>query len=1038
MHESTTTVLKSKVPLSNDSKKAAGNRWFLDALNNISLQASSFQLRVSSRWKSQNPGVIINIVGPLIAILCNTHPSSTYTSSFNTSSLVKHPVSGGATVSPGSDLPAVLKLTPNLVHLDTPSPYERDISALPHGADDTAPGSRGVDNRKRVVLIPQLHTYRFRPRRTKKAFSSQANSPASPFINIMQTSPRAYPINPPQRIVAYVHPDEQRLCRLHEVQTYPYTRDPHVRPALLYVIAQGPTLSSPHRYDHPSLRLFSSLLEPPPALYAAPTHFFSIGARPLFLAPKLRLGTSSAASRSLLETPRSPPSALDHVLQCCPFFQSPLTMPDSMSATTVLKFEVPPSSEKASNSNSRRRNRVISLFGPSSKPTTATLPDSPFPHLLNSNTAPSPSEEAQILALIARVESERTQLQNGSHHAWDRSARRKLERLGTFMNALRTVLAPIRRLPPELLCEVFSHLQPLSSHTPEQVGLLSTPPTLGRFLHDIFAISHVCVSWRALALATPSLWTSLPPITLQNHKTAPARDAAALVCLRTVLKRSTAAPLAVSLSTLSAPETRAMPVLALVAARAEQWESLTLDTHARFLPALACVRGRLPLLRKLTLNIWDHTASSNTSVDPEPYTMFEDAPLLRSVTLKGLRRTQIALPYAHLTSFRDATHTHSALLQVLNQAGCSLLSLSALSLENCPPFPAVTLYGLRKLQVVFSHSGASPDALNNLSLPAIESIEIAGPAGDIVGSLIVILSNTDEPSPLRYLAFRSATVPPGSLTALLKLTPNLEYLDASIPHESDIAALAHGADDTPSPSPRGAASNQKRVVLAPHLHTCRFFINANFIRAEMCEAMDALVEARCELPHRAEGYVQLIPGELRRLENLSLYYEDLTLGPTQQTYLHALYPAKIATELEGLRVALYQSEVGSGSRHGQRERASTGAMKRAGVVLGALEGMQVEDKNATNLYTQALHLTLQNLACSPFTSSSGHGLAKRAAAILRRWDGVFGGPLVTRKWVFRGVHYLDYLPRDEVYTSKRDETWRDASVRWPAQIAFKN
>ncbi|KAJ3479904.1 hypothetical protein NLJ89_g12308 [Agrocybe chaxingu] len=205
--------------------------------------------------------------------------------------------------------------------------------------------------------------------------------------------------------------------------------------------------------------------------------------------------------------------------------------------------------------------------------------------------------------------------------------------------------------------------------------------------------------------------------------------------------------------------------------------------------------------------------------------------------------------------------------------------------------------------------------------------------------------------------------------------------------------------------------------------------------------MGALAEARCELPHQVEVEegVQLIRASSAASAPSRSTTKTSTSGlPSRPTSTPSTL-AQVATELERLRGELCQSEVGSGSRRGQRERTSTGAVKRARVVLGALEGMQVEDKNATDVYTQTLHLTLQNLAHTPFTSPSAQALSKRAAAILKHWDAIFGGQLVTRRWVFRGVHYLDYLPRDhEVVASRHDEAWRDASVRWPAQIAFKN
>ncbi|KAJ7739686.1 hypothetical protein DFH07DRAFT_892367, partial [Mycena maculata] len=58
-------------------------------------------------------------------------------------------------------------------------------------------------------------------------------------------------------------------------------------------------------------------------------------------------------------------------------------------------------------------------------------------------------------------------------------------------------IAPIRRIPPELLAEVFMHsvdLEARAAHThPNPI----TPPLI---------LGEICREWRAIALSTPRLW----------------------------------------------------------------------------------------------------------------------------------------------------------------------------------------------------------------------------------------------------------------------------------------------------------------------------------------------------------------------------------------------------------------------------------------------------------------------------------------------------------------------------------------------------
>ncbi|KAG7453256.1 uncharacterized protein BT62DRAFT_878843, partial [Guyanagaster necrorhizus] len=56
------------------------------------------------------------------------------------------------------------------------------------------------------------------------------------------------------------------------------------------------------------------------------------------------------------------------------------------------------------------------------------------------------------------------------------------------------VLSPVRRLPPELLMEIFSWTRNSQSY---HVHRMKGSP---------WVVSHVCKTWRAAALSCPELW----------------------------------------------------------------------------------------------------------------------------------------------------------------------------------------------------------------------------------------------------------------------------------------------------------------------------------------------------------------------------------------------------------------------------------------------------------------------------------------------------------------------------------------------------
>ncbi|KAJ6537726.1 hypothetical protein B0H19DRAFT_961923, partial [Mycena capillaripes] len=99
------------------------------------------------------------------------------------------------------------------------------------------------------------------------------------------------------------------------------------------------------------------------------------------------------------------------------------------------------------------------------------------------------------------------------------SALKKLERLEvqrqTFQvqyEACSSLLAPIRRLPSEILVEIFGICW--ESFTPyvEDIDLrtLSLSTEMARLAHaPLLTLSQVCLRWHRIALGTPALWGRL-------------------------------------------------------------------------------------------------------------------------------------------------------------------------------------------------------------------------------------------------------------------------------------------------------------------------------------------------------------------------------------------------------------------------------------------------------------------------------------------------------------------------------------------------
>ncbi|KDR83129.1 hypothetical protein GALMADRAFT_58315, partial [Galerina marginata CBS 339.88] len=161
---------------------------------------------------------------------------------------------------------------------------------------------------------------------------------------------------------------------------------------------------------------------------------------------------------------------------------------------------------------------------------------------LSSNNDP-PSETAihkvktylvTPLQELAEVNSEISQLEERL-----RSLTEKRDSIQISTNRYIAILSPIRRLPPDILHEVFYHC--LSTHR-NPIMAASEAPML---------LTHVCSSWRTIALSSPRLWAQLHITFCDNYRAFRSRAEKTLQIRCDVVKewlgRSGTCPLSISL-----------------------------------------------------------------------------------------------------------------------------------------------------------------------------------------------------------------------------------------------------------------------------------------------------------------------------------------------------------------------------------------------------------------------------------------------------------------------------------------------------------
>jgi hypothetical protein len=191
----------------------------------------------------------------------------------------------------------------------------------------------------------------------------------------------------------------------------------------------------------------------------------------------------------------------------------------------------------------------------------------------------------------------------------------------------------------------------------------------------------------------------------------------------------------------------------------------------------------------------------------------------------------------------------------------SLTTLEISRLSESPDIPVTTLPLLVTLKVQFDDI-ISQGFLENVTLPAIQEIRIAGFEGHLIPVLIAMISRSQSPCMLKKLAFRTSELNSGELTTLLRLTPHLVDLNLPLPPPEDLSNLIIGRDSRP---------------LVPLLQTLTFEAEA-FHRAETSQALNALAVSRCYHQNSSLSS-SVVPGDVppddhRRLKELRILFKS--------------------------------------------------------------------------------------------------------------------------------------------------------------------
>ncbi|KAJ7473363.1 hypothetical protein FB451DRAFT_1133882 [Mycena latifolia] len=237
---------------------------------------------------------------------------------------------------------------------------------------------------------------------------------------------------------------------------------------------------------------------------------------------------------------------------------------------------------------------------------------SPFTPVLGTNYAPNDKEVGEIQALLVEPTRQLHRLDvkiAAMQKALDKLVEER-DRLGAYVDGHTALISPVRRLPLDIIQEIFIACMP--THRNRVMSAREAPVLLGR----------ICNAWRAIPLSTPRLWSRLHiveptrPFSSSLDALFQAKWAQRLEITKTWLGRSGQCPLSISLdghldhgNTMHVPDSPVeghqdtSPFLAALIPFAPRWQHISFIVTSAALEALAALSSMdVPTLQSLTLS----------------------------------------------------------------------------------------------------------------------------------------------------------------------------------------------------------------------------------------------------------------------------------------------------------------------------------------------------------------------------------------------------------------------------------------------------
>ncbi|KAK7058223.1 hypothetical protein R3P38DRAFT_2497144 [Favolaschia claudopus] len=414
------------------------------------------------------------------------------------------------------------------------------------------------------------------------------------------------------------------------------------------------------------------------------------------------------------------------------------------------------------------------------------------------------------------------------------------EILASHLESCRSALAPVHRLPVELLSDIFELCFPAELYRIDE--WTSCQMEIDRVSHrHLLNFAHVCARWYRFTTGTPKLWSTITVDTsLWSGPRLP--DNALLFLLECALDRGRDYPLNITVY-IECNAHHGDAVLTLLSKHAGRWHQINILSNDQPSRSLSSIKGSLNRLQKVELDTkWK-------KID-----IFEHAPCLTEFTFHGKSKYLPNLPWRQiqtLTCVGDPYTTARPLqssLALLRSAANVEHFTARLDLRDCnrhsistSPMVSSKVRHL-DLQLAADHPGMVEKLFDSLILPSLTSFTISRFETDpcewptTSTSFLLLAKRSGFAHHLLHLSL-DTMIPVTELLRCLEVLPALENLTIKDCILDDAAHIV--ITDTLL---RGLTYVAGTTPLAPKLHVLKLESILTFTESIFVELIDSRVK----------------------------------------------------------------------------------------------------------------------------------------------------------------------------------------------------